>query len=242
MKLAYVIGDIHGDINSFQRALIEFDPTMHQLVLLGDLLDRGTYSKECLLLGKKLVEEYGAVYLKGNHEDLLLRFIEDPIERYPNYLLNGGKLTIESLLHKGACEEYSPSEIAAMIRYHYETLLTFLKTLPLYYEWQAYVFVHAGVNLTLSDWRKTSEREFIWIREPFHQLPNKTGKTLVFGHTPTHYLYGDNQTTKLWQHDHKIGMDGGAIYGGSLHVVIFSSEGILQAQEFFQGEVWQPEE
>ena len=34
-------------------------------------------------------------------------------------------------------------------------------------------FVHAGVDLTKKDWRKTSLRDFIWIREPFHE-----GKTI----------------------------------------------------------------
>ncbi|WP_410471122.1 signal peptidase II, partial [Enterococcus faecium] len=40
---------------------------------------------------------------------------------------------------------------------------------PLYYEWENYLFVHAGVDLTKKDWRKTSLRDFIWIREPFHE-------------------------------------------------------------------------
>ncbi|MGX7030765.1 metallophosphoesterase family protein [Vagococcus zengguangii] len=241
MKSIYAIGDIHGDITMFHRALADYDFSSHQLVLLGDLLDRGSYSKECLLLGQQLVKKQQAIYLKGNHEDLLLRFIEDPIERYPNYLLNGGKATIESLLHPGACEEYSAVEIASMIRHHYKELLAFLGELPLYYEWGPYVFVHAGVDLTKENLQQTSARDFVWIREPFHQLPNQTGKTIVFGHTPTPNLYGDNQTTKLWQVDHKIGMDGGGIYGGSVHAVIFDERGIVQDQEFFQGEVWQPE-
>lgn len=241
MDLVYAIGDIHGDIERFKRTLSNFDERLHQLVLLGDLLDRGSHSKECLRLGEQLVKEKQAVYIKGNHEMLLLQFINNPNERYANYLLNGGKATIESLLYQGACEEYSASEIASMIRSYYQELLNFLEELPLYYEWGPYIFVHAGVDLSLEEWRNTSERDFVWLREPFHQLPNHTGKTIVFGHTPTLNLYGDNQTTKLWYGDHKIGMDGGGIYGGSIHAVIFDKNGIVQDQEFFQGEVWQPD-
>ena len=33
-------------------------------------------------------------------------------------------------------------------------------------------------------------------------------------------LHGDMQTTDLWQSDGKIGIDGGAIFGGSVHGVI----------------------
>lgn len=69
-------------------------------------------------------------------------------------------------------------------------------------------FVHAGVDLTKKDWRKTSLRDFIWIRNHFMK-ENNTGKTIVFGHTITPMLHGDMQTTDLWIQDHKIGMDGG---------------------------------
>lgn len=55
------------------------------------------------------------------------------------------------------------------------------------------------------------------------------GKMLVFGHTITSSLYKDKATTKIWQQDHKIGMDGGATYGGILHGLIFNQTGIIQA-------------
>lgn len=101
-----------------------------------------------------------------------------------------------------------------MIQLRYSELIKFLVQRPLYYEWENYLFVHAGVDLTKKDWRKTSLRDFIWIREPFHEGKNNTGKTIVFGHTITPMLHGDMQTTDLWIQDHKIGMDGGAVLEG----------------------------
>ena len=36
-------------------------------------------------------------------------------------------------------------------------------------------------------------------------------------------------TSRLWQtQDQKIGIDGGAVYGGVLHGVLFGNEGILE--------------
>ncbi|MHC5267661.1 metallophosphoesterase [Enterococcus sp. LJL98] len=228
----YVISDIHGQIDLFEQLLLDFDPNQHQLVLIGDLNDRGPKSKDCFLRGKALVEKYGCIYLRGNHEEYFLRFLEEPEEIGPKYWLNGGKETVNSLLHPGATEEYSPTEMAMMIRSRYPELITFLMDLPFYYEWEKFLFVHAGVDLTLADWHQTSLRDFIWIREPFHHGLNKTGKVIVFGHTITPSLHGDMETTDLWFSDDKIGIDGGAIYGGSVHGVIFDSNGIVQDIEY----------
>lgn len=238
----YVISDIHGQLDLFQQLLLDFDPEQHQLVLIGDLNDRGPKSKDCFLLGKELVEKYDCIYLLGNHEEYFLRFLEEPEEIASKYWLNGGKETINSLLHPGATEEYSPTEMAMMIRSRYKELIAFLSHLPFYYEWEKYVFVHAGVDLSLADWHQTSSRDFVWIREPFHRGENKTGKVIVFGHTITPSLHGDRETTDLWLSDDKIGIDGGGIYGGSVHGVIFDSKGIVQDIEYqnMQGP-WKPD-
>ena len=237
----YAIGDIHGEYNLFEKLLEDFDEQQHQLVLIGDLNDRGPKTKQCFFRGKELVETCGAIYLRGNHEEYFLQFLNSPEEWFQSYVNNGGKETMESLLHKGATEEYSPTEIAMMIRSHYKELIDFLMERPLYYEWNNYIFVHAGVDLDKQDWKKTSPHDFIWIREAFHKGKNQTGKTIVFGHTITPMLHGDMQTTDLWFSDHKIGIDGGGVFGGSIHGVIFNKKGIVQDIEYQNlNGPWQP--
>ena len=220
-RFVYAIGDIHGQYDLFQQLINFYDEESHQLVLIGDLNDRGKQSKECFLLGKQLVEEQGALYLRGNHEENFLNFLQQPEDWYPNYIRYGGKETIESLLHAVATEEYSPTEIAMMIRSRYKELLDFLAQRPTHFEWKQYVFAHAGVDLTKPDWRDTSPHDFVWIRDAFHKGKNNTGKTIVFGHTITPMLHGDMQTTDLWLSDGKVGIDGGGVLGGSVHGVIF---------------------
>ncbi|KAF1302745.1 serine/threonine protein phosphatase [Enterococcus saccharolyticus] len=238
----YVLSDIHGRYDLFQKLLTNFDPQQHQLVLIGDLNDRGKQSKECFLLGKELVEKYDAIYLRGNHEEYFLQFLASPEDWLPSYVRNGGKETIDSLLHRNALDEYSPTEIAMMIRSRYKELIEFLMARPLYFEWEKYIFVHAGVDLTQKDWHDTDPRDFIWIRDAFHQGKNTTGKTIVFGHTITPMLHGDMQTTDLWLSDNKIGIDGGAVFGGSVHGVIFDKNGIVQDIEYQNLDgPWQPE-
>ncbi|MEG0255980.1 MAG: metallophosphoesterase family protein [Vagococcus sp.] len=240
-KYLFVIGDIHGEIELFLSLLQDFDKSEHQLVLIGDLLDRGRKSKECLLLGMKLVKEMEAIYLRGNHEQLFLDFLRDPENRYSNYLLNGGGETIECLLHQGALDEYSPTEMSLMIQTRYKELILFLETLPYYFEWEQYICVHAGVNLSLPSWKNTSKRDFLWIRNEFHTMSNKTGKVIIFGHTPTMYLYKEMDATKLWLSDDKIGLDGGGVYGGSIHGVILDKKRIIQDIEYFSEYKWEPQ-
>ena len=239
-KYLYVIGDIHGEYKLFASLVKEYDEVTHQLVLIGDLIDRGSRSKECLLLAKELVEKQGAIYLMGNHEDLFLRFLKNPEDRFQNYLLNGGGETIESLLHQGAILEYSPSEISLMIQTRYKELIQFLEKLPVYYEWHHYLCVHAGVNLLLKDWKQTSVRDFLWIRKEFHEGKNNTNRVIIFGHTPTGYLYQNMNRTSIWTSDDKIGIDGGGVYGGSIHGVLFNYQGIIQDIEYANPVQWEP--
>ena len=57
-------------------------------------------------------------------------------------------------------------------------------------------------------------------------MPNETGKTFVFGHTPTMKLRTDGQPDLWVSEDNKIGIDGGAVYGGQLNGVKLSQAGI----------------
>jgi serine/threonine protein phosphatase 1 len=110
-----------------------------------------------------------------------------------------------------------------MIKEIYPWLLPFLKSLPLYVEWGDYLFVHAGVDLRKDNWKKTADQDFVWIREGFYNKPNTTGKKIIFGHTVTATLHKNSMGNNfdIWESgDGLIGLDGGAVYGGSLHAVV----------------------
>ena len=72
-----IIGDIHGCSLPLEALLkrLEPNPETDQLVLLGDLFDRGPDSWEVLQIVKKLARGFGDsfVLLRGNHEDYLLQ-------------------------------------------------------------------------------------------------------------------------------------------------------------------------
>lgn len=224
----FAVGDVHGEIRQLEKLLEKWHPAEQQLLFIGDLGDRGENPKECFQLVKHLVEEEGAICLRGNHEENFLLFLDEPDLYAANFAMNGGYKTLQTLLGQSAIDTHSPKEVARLVEEQYPDLLRFIKSLPLYWESGKYLFVHAGVDLGLPDWHDTDPQDFIWIREPFHRGKNRTGKVIVFGHTPTFLLHGDMQDSSIWQQDDKIGIDGGAVYGGTLHGLVFGPEGIKE--------------
>ena len=223
----FVVGDVHGQITMFKELLQHWNSEEEQLVLVGDLGDRGEDPKACFELARELVEEQDAICLKGNHEDMLLNFINIPGQYAANYKMNGGMVTINSFIDTEgkAVEAY---ELAASLNSKVPWLKPFIKNLPLYFEWGNYIIAHAGVDLTIEDWRNTRDKDYVWIREGFYDQPNTTGKTIIFGHTVTAMLHGSNRNTEIWKtEDGKIGIDGGAVYGGTLHGIVLDADGII---------------
>ncbi len=236
-KEYFVVGDVHGKYDLLCRILKHWDEDHQQLIFLGDLIDRGENSKACLELVWQLVREKGAVCLTGNHERMFLAWLRNPLERYDHYRRNGGDTTINSLLGRPLDAPVNGLVDANAVMEQYENLIDFIKSCPYYVETDQYIFVHAGVDLTLEDWRETSNHDKVWLRKPFHEAENKTGKQIIFGHTPVYNLYQTNlRVSQIWTSpDGKMGIDGGAVYGGVLHGIVLG-EGIV-LQDYMVGQV-----
>ncbi|QII81154.1 metallophosphoesterase [Jeotgalibaca arthritidis] len=223
----FVIGDVHGEYEMLEKLLTFWDESQQDLIFIGDLTDRGENSLQVLERVRQLVEEGRALCLRGNHEEMLRHFLQQPEKKAALYMMNGGLKTIESIVGKDLVTVTQAHVMAEAVMTQLPWLAEFIENLPYYIEWQNYVFVHAGVDLTLDDWKMTQPHEFIWIRQPFHEGENRTGKTIVFGHTPTPSLHQDESQFQIWQSDHKIGIDGGAVFGGILHGLVLDKTGIV---------------
>lgn len=99
MKRILVISDIHGEIEKFEQLLEEaqYDAKQDQLILLGDYVDRGPNARAVIEKVRELKEE-GALILKGNHEDMMIKALTTNEERSWNHWVkrNGGDKTLYS--------------------------------------------------------------------------------------------------------------------------------------------------
>lgn len=95
----YFIGDLHGRYDLFEMLLIniKFDPSKDRIISVGDLVDRGPYSKKCL----ELLREKWFYAVLANHEEMMwMAYIPDTDPRHnwrlaQSWFGNGGTWALE---------------------------------------------------------------------------------------------------------------------------------------------------
>ena len=208
----FAVGDIHGCYEKLVE-LMKILPWSKQngdlLLFIGDYVDRGTRSRDVVEFLVKLQKNGGDfIFLKGNHEKMLLDYYVDHKDQML-YIANGGAETIASYV-EGAIGR----KAFELPKDH----LQFLQSLKLYYETDEYIFVHAGLRdaVPLPD---QSQEDLLWIREEFIYSLYDWNKRVVFGHTALETPFVSPG---------KIGIDTGAVYGNKLTAVE------LPAMRFYQ--------
>jgi serine/threonine protein phosphatase 1 len=170
--------------------------------MLGDFIDAGPASYECLQLAFDLQQEYGAdkvTALKGNHEVQLLEFLSGKGKEWAgvdDYGISGTFLSDDQKEKLGQMK--NPAEIRAYLREsikkNHKELLSWLKKLPYSKETETQIFVHAGVNEDIPE----EDLDFCVIGTPEEELiakyPPSTGhffKDIIAGHTAAATLAND---------------------------------------------------
>lgn len=225
MKRTLVISDIHGELEMLTALLekVSYNAKQDRLFLLGDYIDRGADSKATLDKVMELVEG-GAIALKGNHEDMMIRSLIDGNERtWRNWTgRNGGEATLKSYGFEPESFLFSDEEEFQKPYLHSEHLnrhLEFIQNLPYYIEEEDTIFIHAGVKPGVP-LEETDPYELIWIRDEFH-THYKGSKTVIFGHTPTKGFRDDENDHSIYFGANSIiGIDGGAVFGGQLNCLV----------------------
>lgn len=126
-----VIGDIHGGLKAinqvFERAKVTTDDT---LIFLGDYVDGWSESPQVLDFLIELNKKNRCVFIRGNHDDLLLNWLSESRDNLEWYK-HGGESTVLAYANISVVKK----------QIHIE----FLKSLQNYYlDEQNRLFIHAG--------------------------------------------------------------------------------------------------
>ena len=220
----YAIGDVHGRddllgelLSSIQADHASRGESRLIMVLLGDLIDRGSSSFGVIERLRTYDPDSGRlVILSGNHEEVLLRIIDGEVRLVPDWLRFGGAECLRSYgVDADRVRAMSPARAIATVREaipaaHIEFIRSFEDT----FRAGDYLFVHAGLRpgIPLDEQSRTDLR---WIREPFLGDRADHGFIVVPGHTVRE---------EVEEMPNRIGIDTGAYRYGVLTAVALEAD------------------
>lgn len=208
MTLSYCFGDIHGCLHKLTELVRRCNDDAAgrpvRFLFLGDYVDRGPDSQGVVqfLLELQRAQPDRDVFLKGNHEDLMVAATDSEFFE-ERWLSNGGSETLESYRLTGAAE--LP-----------EDHVNWLRRLPLFFDDGRRFFVHAGVHPDRPLDRQ-DEDDLLWIRKPFLTSEKDYGRLIVHGHSALASGRPDLRANRL-------NLDTGAVFGGPLTAAVFDSD------------------
>ncbi len=96
MSNTFVIGDIHGGLKALQQVINRVNvSTNDQLIFLGDYVDGWSQTPAVLDFLINLSATYSCVFMQGNHEEMLLKWLkkedDDELWRF-----HGGEATVQA--------------------------------------------------------------------------------------------------------------------------------------------------
>ncbi len=167
------IGDIHGCNTALVTLLakVRLKPG-DQIIFLGDYIDRGPASRDVVETLVDLTKTCSPIFLRGNHEVMILDAREDPLKGnlWQSY---GG---LDTLFSYGVNyrQDWAPLIPDAHWKFFERTIR--------FFETDTHIFVHACLDAEMD---MVDQPDWLLYWEFFErQRPHKSGKRIVCGHTP----------------------------------------------------------
>ncbi|WP_395390771.1 metallophosphoesterase [Novosphingobium sp. BL-8A] len=227
----YAVGDIHGRLDLFEGliAAIERDDAsrgdaISDVILLGDLIDRGPASAGVIARARQWSQERRVEFIQGNHEEMLL-VAARKLDAFRSFLKYGGRETLFSygvdpeFAMEASTEELQLAMLEAIPQDDFDFVDGFEKMLRI----GDYLFVHAGVRPD-TPLEHQLGHDCRWIREPFLTHDGDFGAVVVHGHTIT-----EQPEIRA----NRIGIDTGAYVHGTLTAIGLEGENrwFIQARD-----------
>lgn len=179
-----------------------------RIIFLGDYIDRGPDSMKVIDLAMQGLAKFSSIFLKGNHEQLLIDATKsDERHVWNNWMSAGGEVTLKSLGYDIFTSGYDPDLLRESLG---KDRVDWLNKLLTSYQLEDIICVHAGLNPSATISEQT-EKDMLWIRKRFLESNHDFGLGVVHGHTPH-----DRPIVK----PNRICVDTGAGTGGELTALV----------------------
>lgn len=216
--IVWAIGDIHGRLDLLvllvEAIMADAAASVAErkaVIFLGDYIDRGPDSRGVIQYLAALPKD-GPIewrFLKGNHEQTMLRFLDDPSvgTQWCEY---GGEAALKSyglkpphLRHRADAWAHLSADLDHKLS---SAERRFLERLELSVSIGDYFFCHAGARPGVALDAQVHE-DLMWIRRTFLESEEAFEQVIVHGHTPAEAVYSDHR---------RIGIDTKAYASGVL--------------------------
>ncbi len=164
----FVIGDVHGCYFTLQKLIAKL-PEDAQIIFVGDLCDKGNFSKDVI----EFVINNNHPCVKGNHEHLFEKYILDAVENDIHSPWSSDKR------YGGLASINSYNNDTKLIKKHLE----WIKDLPIYLEIEEYFITH-GFALEYYEHREKEEYYSNFLLNRYYEGDSvkKTDMINIFGH------------------------------------------------------------
>ncbi len=180
-KRIIAIGDVHGKFSKLESLIKKISVTDEDLIIVcGDFIDRGNEVAEVLKWIMEHKDKSNYIFLRGNHEQMMLDAFKSSGKSKINWIINGGKATLSAL------RELNSNKIIP-----FNDVLNFADKLPLSFSIKVggrnYFFCHAGIDSS-KPLDKQDEYFLLWSRENFFYR-YEGNDVIVVGHTQIKYYF-----------------------------------------------------
>jgi len=215
----FAIGDVHGCHTLLSQTLDRLLCRNMPIVLVGDYVDRGDDSASTLAMLYELSQTGQVSCLKGNHEDMMLKFIAAPDSKARRWLRHGGLQTMASFGIRKISETAEPTALVQTRDALVQALgpqLNWLNSLPCQWQSGNVSVVHAGADPT-RPMEQQNEKDLMWGHKDFHRKSRNDDQWVIYGHTIV---------PSLDIRDGRIGIDTGAYATGNLTAIVVNADGV----------------
>lgn len=187
-----VIGDVHGRLDLLDKLLAQIglrpDHADARIILVGDLIDRGPDSAGVLARVHTLhrAAPERVICLMGNHERMMLDFLDDPVRHGPRWIAAGGSETLTSFgLSPWTRRQGGQAmlDLAAALRAALTpACVDWLTALPLIWQEDLLAVTHAGAD-PKRPLEQQSEQRLLWGTQAREAQRRHDGIWVAHGHT-----------------------------------------------------------